>query len=508
VIKHFCPVILSLAVLALGIPSDSFANLSVRLRETNFNLYASPSPANEMRLSDIQGGPLNLARYRGKVVILNFWKIDCQPCSAEKVILEKVYRKYGGRGLAIVAVNLFDTPERIRTYCNRGGFSFPFAIDPDKRFRVQQHEVRAGSPTAFVVNTGNEAIYEIPALPTTYVINKRGQVVGNALGLVNWEEQPFTELLESLLGEPSHAPAIARNGDDFAQAAREGPRQRGPRQQEDTAQETTQFQSASNASETPPPTRVAQAPSLPFQPHQEAVPTAAPQPETAIAPGTATGPREGVRAPTPGATHVPQAQTRKKPKQAHARPTAAPLPAGQPQPYAPPAAAGAVAQESPIAGNPTQRPGTAAAPAAPPAAQPVPVGPPRAAGTLAPLPPAMPYSPPGNRIPTAAPPVNPDDEGNVMARIPGQTGAPDAGRFVKPSGPGSLPQAQRIGGSNPLGGFIMDAFGQPRPPGAQGTPERMPPPEPPSSVLGQLNRDISALGSGIKDAFSRILPTR
>jgi len=158
---------LLLAVFILFVTSDSFANLATRLQQGNFNLFSSPSRANEIILQDVNGGHLSLSAYLGNVVILNFWKIDCPPCSKEKVILEKTYRKYRDRGLTVIAVNLFDPVDRVRAYRNKGGFSFPLAVDPDKRFRIHQYTLGSGALTACVVNSKQEAIYSIPAVPTT-----------------------------------------------------------------------------------------------------------------------------------------------------------------------------------------------------------------------------------------------------------------------------------------------------------------------------------------------------
>ncbi len=173
-----------------------------QLGALNFSLYQRPCPANDMTLTNLQGGTFRLSSLRGKVVILNFWKIDCPPCRMEKPILERIYRKYGHRGLAIVAVNLADDPSQIAQYRRHGGYTFIFACDPNKRLCLQQHMLGSGVPTTFVLNSRREAIYEVPAVPTTYVINREGKIVGHSVGMVQWEQGPFAELLESLLRGP------------------------------------------------------------------------------------------------------------------------------------------------------------------------------------------------------------------------------------------------------------------------------------------------------------------
>jgi thiol-disulfide isomerase/thioredoxin len=173
-----------------------------QLGALNFCLYQRPCPANDMTLTSLQGGSFHLSSLRGKVVILNFWKIDCPPCRMEKPILERIYRKYGHRGLVIVAVNLADDPSQIAQYRRHGGYTFIFACDPNNRLCLQQHMLGSGLPTTFVLNSKREAIYEVPAVPTTYVINRQGKIVGHSVGMVQWEQGPFAELLESLLGRP------------------------------------------------------------------------------------------------------------------------------------------------------------------------------------------------------------------------------------------------------------------------------------------------------------------
>ncbi len=116
---------------------------------SNFRLFSAPQPAGDMILQDLRGRHVSLSGLRGKVVILNFWKIDCPPCSAEKPILERIYRKNYGRGLEIVAVNLTDQPEQVQSYSQRGGFSFTFAFDPSSRFLSQKGDYWSGNANHF-----------------------------------------------------------------------------------------------------------------------------------------------------------------------------------------------------------------------------------------------------------------------------------------------------------------------------------------------------------------------
>jgi len=488
--------------------SQVSAALPDRLREHNFNFYSAPCPANDMLLQNVNGGVINLSSLRGKVVILNFWKIDCPPCSTEKPILEKIRRKYADRGLEIVAVNLFDSGDRLKSYCQSGHFGFIFAFDPENRFSIRKQNLASGLPTTFVINSNSEAIYEVPGLPTTYLINRNGEVVGNSVGMVNWEEEPFAQLLESLLGPPTDR--VAQNSRDFSTIAGQGgnpssmnrvpPSTAGPGVPAGQGYPTQIAQAQ-------PPTQTS--PSLPFQ-QQGAPPVTtprvlgpqAPVPEPDLAPGqsptkpqvakpgTATQPGKKAQTAKPGTA----AGSQKKATQVRQ-----PLP-GAVAPGAGTPSVGAASSRKPATPTPF-----VAQPAPPSSGAPLPAG----TAALPPLPPAMPYVPGGTRA--ASPSVVPDEQGNVMARIPdsGQGGYP--GDSTSPVGAGGqLPPAQAVTGRNPIGGFIMDSFGRARP--ASGGPSPAPgvPPSqaPATSILDQLNQDIQALGSGIKETFSRVLPGR
>ncbi|MGO9569812.1 MAG: redoxin domain-containing protein [Desulfomonilaceae bacterium] len=496
-----------LLIIKLFPGANAAAALPDQLRDQNFNLYSTPCPANDMALRDLKGREITLAGQQGKVVILNFWKVDCPPCSMEKPILERIYKKYASRGLEIVAVNLVDGQDRILPYVQRGGYSFTFAFDPAHRFSVRQQALRSGTPTTFVVNSNSEAIYEMPGVPTTYVINRQGQVVGNAVGLVNWEQGPLTELLESLLGPPPAV--IAQNPPAYSGAAQQGLAQASssPEAASSTKGQTQRFVQVAQAQ--PPQSSTRQdVPALSFQGVAGPQQPAASNPPVSSAPA---GP-SSVQAPTmPQAYEPPATAVRPQKKPQPAR-TTKPL-ERTPKPYNPAASGvyGSPAQPSATRGAVRSRTSpTVVGPAAPPAAQPLASTVPSAAQPAA----SMPYLPPASRYTPSGsqrPPTNvvPDDNGTVTARIPSNAPVPGFDRFGTAGLPPStsLPPAQPVGTKNPIDGFILDSFGRP---GAQfqGAKPSRASDTPASSLFGQIGQDVQDLGSGIKDTFSRIVPGR
>ena len=61
---------------------------------------------------DLEGKPISLANYRGKVLLLDFWAVWCGPCIGEIPNVKKVYEKYRNRGFDVIGISL-DTDEAV-----------------------------------------------------------------------------------------------------------------------------------------------------------------------------------------------------------------------------------------------------------------------------------------------------------------------------------------------------------------------------------------------------------
>jgi len=109
--------------------------------------------APDFQLPTLDGKVISLRDFRGRPVLLNFWASWCGPCRFEMPFLENVYRARSGEGLVVLAVNLQESPERVREFVERMGISFPVLL--------------ASSPEVPLA-------YNIRSLPTTFFIDKNG----------------------------------------------------------------------------------------------------------------------------------------------------------------------------------------------------------------------------------------------------------------------------------------------------------------------------------------------
>jgi peroxiredoxin len=138
-------------------------------------------PLADFTLPLTDGTSLNTEKLRGKVVFLNFWATWCGPCRAEMPSMETLYGRFKDRGLEILAVNIQESPRQVNTFMDQWGFTFPVALDS------------RGS----VGNT-----YGVMAIPTTYIINREGEIIARVMGSLSWDNPKLFSAFETLLNSP------------------------------------------------------------------------------------------------------------------------------------------------------------------------------------------------------------------------------------------------------------------------------------------------------------------
>ena len=110
------------------------------------------------------GARMQLAELKGRPVIIDFWATWCGPCAMQAPILDRLARKYEGRGLVVLGVNIDDPPALAKEYARKKGLSYPILID---------------------ANDQAAALYGVSKLPSLIVIDRKGNVSSFMTGLVD-----------------------------------------------------------------------------------------------------------------------------------------------------------------------------------------------------------------------------------------------------------------------------------------------------------------------------------
>lgn len=155
--------------------------LAVRLFFPPVPAFTEDGPQVDFRwtVADARTGELiDLSDYRGEVVVLNFWATWCPPCRVEKPAINRLHQDMEDEGLKVLAVSLQESPQTVVDYLDSHGYELRTAIV-------------SGAPPSPL---------DVSVVPTTYVINRRGEVVLKQVGAyTGWDSKGMKSNLRELL---------------------------------------------------------------------------------------------------------------------------------------------------------------------------------------------------------------------------------------------------------------------------------------------------------------------
>jgi thiol-disulfide isomerase/thioredoxin len=131
-----------------------------------------------LELKDMQGATHDLAQYRGKVVLVNFWATWCEPCRDEIPSMQKLKRKFAGRPFEILAVNLAESENKVSEFLRRLPFDFIIVLDRNSAARRD---------------------WGVRVLPTSFVVGPDGRIRYSVVGDLDWTEESVVRNLQRLM---------------------------------------------------------------------------------------------------------------------------------------------------------------------------------------------------------------------------------------------------------------------------------------------------------------------
>jgi thiol-disulfide isomerase/thioredoxin len=141
---------------------------------------SSSGPAPGFKLSGRGGQTIDLAQFKGQVVMINFWATWCGPCRDEMPLLEDIYKKYKPMGFTMLGVNVEPNSKAAEEWLGKLAkpVSFPIAFDTDSKV---------------------SKLYKVAGMPNTVIVDRKGNVRVMHRGYKAGDENIYLTQIRTLL---------------------------------------------------------------------------------------------------------------------------------------------------------------------------------------------------------------------------------------------------------------------------------------------------------------------
>ena len=121
------------------------------------------TPFPDFGVTDIEGKPIKISDYKGKVVLVDFWATWCTICVEELPNVKKTYEKYNKKGFEIIGISLDEEKDALTKFTKKNGMKWRQYFDGlgwDSKMAIQ---------------------YGVEKLPTTFLLDKNGKIIASNL---------------------------------------------------------------------------------------------------------------------------------------------------------------------------------------------------------------------------------------------------------------------------------------------------------------------------------------
>jgi thiol-disulfide isomerase/thioredoxin len=142
---------------------------------------SSTGPAPGFQLSGRGGKAIDLAQFRGQVVMINFWATWCGPCRQEMPLLEDIHKKYKAMGFTMLGVNVEPDSAGAEAWLSKQKpVTFPIAFDTESKV---------------------SKLYKVAGMPSTVFVDRKGNVRVMHKGYKPGDENFYLTQIRSMLKE-------------------------------------------------------------------------------------------------------------------------------------------------------------------------------------------------------------------------------------------------------------------------------------------------------------------
>ncbi len=131
----------------------------------------------DFSLQDMDGDTHNLAHYKGNPVIVHFWASWCPSCREEMPSMNRAWKKVRSEGIAMIAINVGEDKESIKSFTQATPVDFPILLDTDSK---------------------TSEAWPVRGLPMTFVLDPEGKLVFRAIGSREWDDDMLLDKVRAL----------------------------------------------------------------------------------------------------------------------------------------------------------------------------------------------------------------------------------------------------------------------------------------------------------------------
>lgn len=148
----------------------------------NLTVIKKVTQAPEFELHNMDEEKVKLSDYKGKVVLINFWATWCPPCIREMPSMERLHQQVDADNFKVIAVNQMEDIDQV--------FAFTGQLEVDPTFEI-----------LFDSTSEVSRDYAVRGLPTTYLVDKQGNIRYRAVGGREFDHAAVISTIEKLIAE-------------------------------------------------------------------------------------------------------------------------------------------------------------------------------------------------------------------------------------------------------------------------------------------------------------------
>ena len=131
-------------------------------------------------LPNLKGEYENTDNYKGSYILINFWATWCAPCVKEIPSLNNLYNKFKDKKkFKMIAINICQSKEVVKKFLLDKSLPIEFTILLDEKMDLSD--------------------WNVQAIPTTFLVDKKGKIIYKVEGEKEWDSNEFTSFFSSII---------------------------------------------------------------------------------------------------------------------------------------------------------------------------------------------------------------------------------------------------------------------------------------------------------------------